>query len=65
MKLLIKAGVLALLCITFLYAVPSKGSTVLPKGEFNMHDYVTKKNWNLSQHMDDNTVIGLITGSIC
>lgn len=65
MKLLVKAVVIALLCIAFLYAVPKKGSSVLPQGDFNMHDHITKTNWGLSQHMDGNTVIGLITGSIC
>ncbi len=65
MKLLLKAVFVLLICMAVLYAVPRVGSKVLPSGAFDMHDYVTKKNWNLEQHMDGNTVIGIITGSIC
>jgi len=66
MKLLVKAIGVILLLTFIASAQPNAGDQVLPNNDFTMYSYLTpEQTWNLDQHHDGNTVVALITGSIC
>ncbi len=65
MKRLVKAICIIMLFLTMVSAVPRPGETVLPGHDFSLYNYETGKKWNLAQHHDGNSVVALITGSIC
>lgn len=66
MRLLVKAVCIIMLLMLIASAQPNVGNTVLPGNDFTMYSYVTpEQTWNLDQHHDGNSVVALITGSIC